>query len=452
MKIKKLLTIILISIFIAVLGISSIPSKSEAETSCPVYMSDQECLDYLNDKLKDLEDSKNDLQENLEAEQYQQKTLEEKIRYITNEIAQTEKVIDSIQTEIAAKNIEITILEEEISEKEDRIAIMKQEIALLEDIVNKRVIELYKYSFYNTFQLFLNTKDFSNLLRKAKYMISSREKDRVFIEEYNSNLETLSIEEEELHKKQTDLQIKRAQIEIQERELLTEKQNLEAQKSEKRSLLAQSEAREQQYFKELQSISEQISSVEEAATEVLLKLYNTGQLKNGTHVKVGTIIGSDGHTGCAFGTHLHFAVEKNGYYVNPLNYLSYSSGYVGSSTFKAPMTAAYLTQGYHSSHHAIDIVSLDSGYQEDERYKVPYGLCPIVDNILNCRRYGGNYCSDPNSKPRSDWNLAYMRGEGAPIYAVADGTVYYHTDQYGGKYALLVHDDGIYKSVYVHLK
>jgi hypothetical protein len=304
------------------------------------------------------------------------------------------------------------------------------------------VIELYKYSFYNTFELFLNTKNFSTLLRKAKYMITTRAKDEIFIKEYNENLETLSIEEEKLNEDKVDLQIKRAQIEAQEKELLIEKQNLEAQKVEKRSLLAQSEAREQQYFKELESISGEISSLEEAVTELLVELYNTGQLKNGTHVTAGTVIGADSHTGCSFGTHLHFSIRKNSYYVNPLNYLSYSGGYVRSSTFRAPMTDAYLTQSYHSSHHAIDIVSLDSGYQGYKRYEVPYGLCPIVDNILDKRKKEG----------RADWNLAYMRGEGAPVYAVADGTVYYYTDTHGGKYAMLVHDDGIYKSFYVHLK
>jgi peptidoglycan hydrolase CwlO-like protein len=442
MKIRKLLTIVLISFLLALIGVSSLPSISQAETSCPKYMSDQECLDYLNDKLEDLEGNKNKLQESLEAEQYQQKTLEEKISYMTNEIFQTEKVIDALKTEIAENNVKITILEEEITEKENQISVMKQEISLLEDTVNKRVIELYKYSFYNTFELFLNTKNFSTLLRKAKYMITTRAKDEIFIKEYNENLETLSIEEEKLNEDKVDLQIKRAQIEAQEKELLIEKQNLEAQKVEKRSLLAQSEAREQQYFKELESISGEISSLEEAVTELLVELYNTGQLKNGTHVTAGTVIGADSHTGCSFGTHLHFSIRKNSYYVNPLNYLSYSGGYVRSSTFRAPMTDAYLTQSYHSSHHAIDIVSLDSGYQGYKRYEVPYGLCPIVDNILDKRKKEG----------RADWNLAYMRGEGAPVYAVADGTVYYYTDTHGGKYAMLVHDDGIYKSFYVHLK
>jgi hypothetical protein len=273
-------------------------------------------------------------------------------------------------------------------------------------------------------------------------MITTREKDEVFIEKYTQDVEELRIQEEKLKDQRAKLQIKRAQIETEEAELLIEKQNLEVQRAEQRSLLAQSEKREQDYFKDLQSISNEISAAEEAATELLLKLYNTGQLKNGTHVKAGTIIGADGHTGCSFGTHLHFTITKNGGYVNPLNYLSYSGGYVSSSTFRAPMTGSYLTQGYHSGHRAIDLVSLNSGYQGYERYEVPYGLCPIVDSILNSRKAAG----------RSDWNLAYMRGEGAPVYAIADGTVYYYTDRYGGKYALLIHDDGVYKSIYVHLK
>jgi peptidoglycan hydrolase CwlO-like protein len=442
MRIKKLLTIGFVLILTLLSLAFFLPSETEAEVSCPPLLSDQQCLDYLNNQLDELEENKDSLRENLEAEQYKQKTLEEKISYINNQVVQTEKVVKSLQIEIAANNVEISILEDEIKDREDQISLMKQEISILEETVNKRVMELYKYSFYNTFQLFLDTKNFSSILRKAKYMITTREKDAVFLEEYNNDVKILKKEEEELTEKRVDLQVKRAEIEANEKKLLIEKDNLETQKAEQRSLLAQSETREQQYFEELQYVNSEISSVEEATTQLIIKLYNTGQLKNGTEVKAGTVIGSDGHTGCSFGTHLHFGVIKNGYYTNPLNYLSYSDGYVSSATFNSPMTAAYMTQGYHSGHSAIDIVSLNSGYQGYERYEVPYGLCPAVDSILDSRKASG----------RSDWNLAYLRGEGAPIYAVADGTVYYYTDRYGGKYALLVHNDSAYKSIYVHLK
>jgi septal ring factor EnvC (AmiA/AmiB activator) len=442
MRIKKLLTIIFVSVITVLLITVFLSTETEAEVSCPEYMSNQECLDYLNDQLDDLQRSRSDISQNLAEEQYQQKTLEEKLSYISSQIAETERIVKTIQLEIETKNVEISILENDIKEKENQVSLMKQEISILEDIVNKRVIELYKYSFYNTFELFLDTDNLSGLLRKAKYMMSTREKDRDFLEEYHSDVEILREEEEILATNREDLQLKRAQIEEEEKELLTERANLEGQRAEKNALLAESERREKQYFAELQYINNEISSAENEATELLLRLYNTGQLKNGTHVKSGTIIGADGHTGCSFGTHLHFVIRKNNYYVNPLDYLNYSGGYVSSGTFRAPMTGAYMTQGYHSGHSAIDLVSLNSGYQGYERYEVPYGLCPIVDGILNSRKADG----------RSDWNLAYMRGEGAPVYAIADGTVYYYTDRYGGKYALLVHDDDTYKSLYVHLK
>ena len=442
MRIKKLLTILFVSILTVFLVTLFLPSKIEAEISCPKYMSDQECLEYLNNQLDELEKNKSNLRDNLAEEQYQQKTLEEKLSYITNQIAQTEKVVKSIQIEIAAKNVEISILEKDITEKENQVSLMRQEISVLEDIVNKRVIELYKYSFYDAFHLFLDTDNFSSILRKAKYMISSREKDKYFLQEYHSNVDRLKEEEEILSSQKEDLQLKRKQIEEEEKELLTERANLEDQKAEKNSLLAQSEKREKQYFAELQYINNEISAAENAATELVLRLYNTGQLTNGTHVKRGTIIGADGHTGCSFGTHLHFVIRKNEWYDNPLSYLTYSGGYVSSGTFLAPMTRAYMTQGYGGSHYAIDLVSMNSGYQGYDRYEVPYGLCPIVDSILDSRKATG----------RSDWNLAYLKGETAPVYAIADGTVYYYTDKYGGKYALLVHDDKTYKSLYVHLK
>ncbi len=41
----------------------------------------------------------------------------------------------------------------------------------------------------------------------------------------------------------------------------------------------------------------------------------------GQQVAAGTVIGRVGATGCAFGSHLHFAILRNGTFVNPLDYL-----------------------------------------------------------------------------------------------------------------------------------
>jgi murein DD-endopeptidase MepM/ murein hydrolase activator NlpD len=41
----------------------------------------------------------------------------------------------------------------------------------------------------------------------------------------------------------------------------------------------------------------------------------------GASVSAGTVIGAVGETGCAFGSHLHFAIRVNGTFVDPLRYL-----------------------------------------------------------------------------------------------------------------------------------
>ena len=141
MRIKNLLTIgllVTISLFIGF----KFSTKVEAEISCPEYMSDQECLDYLDERLRELREDQSDIQDSLESEQYKQKTLEEKISYIATQVSETEKVVEAIQAEISENNTQIAVLEEEIEDKDDRLALMKQEISLLEDDVNKSVVEL----------------------------------------------------------------------------------------------------------------------------------------------------------------------------------------------------------------------------------------------------------------------------------------------------------------------
>jgi murein DD-endopeptidase MepM/ murein hydrolase activator NlpD len=45
------------------------------------------------------------------------------------------------------------------------------------------------------------------------------------------------------------------------------------------------------------------------------------EVRVGAHVAAGTLIGRVGATGCAIGSHLHLAVQRNGVFVDPLRYL-----------------------------------------------------------------------------------------------------------------------------------
>jgi len=416
-----------------------------AEVSCPSTMEPDsiECLDYLNEQATNLRKSESSLQKKLQDEEYEQLNLTEKISYINSQIRNTENNIRILEIEINAQNIEIKLLEEDIRKKEENISVLGQEISILEDSVSKRVVESYKYSFVGVLEMFLDTTSFSTVLRKTKYLAVTRTQDRNALEHFSTKVGELREEEAVLSAQRAELQEKRNQVEEEKIALAIERASLEDNKAEQAVLLAESARRQAQYQEDLREITLATAEVTRAISDLANHLYETGQLGDGSQVWAGSYLGKQGHTGCSFGSHLHFEIRNsNGYRVNPLSgYLKYSGGYILSGIYTTPMSGAYLTQGYSSAHPAIDMVSLTDGNQNLERYTVSYGICPIVDYYLDARK----------SQGRSDWNLAYLTGEGAVVRAIAPGTVYYKTDLYGGKYAFVAHEDGG-RSLYLHLQ
>lgn len=408
--------------------------KVLAEATCP-YTDPYKCLDYFYQLEKDLGSKKNSLQKRLNSEEYQQLSLQEKITYINNQITETEKLIKSIQVEIAATDIEIKLAEKDIIEKEDFISLLAQETDILEQTVSQRVTESYKFSFVGPLEIFLDVKSLSTALRRTKYLIATRSRDIESLEIYAIKTQELAKQEQDLTNRKADLQIKRNSIEEEKLELAKEVNALAEQKTEKNKLLAESKARETAYLSQFNSISKLLAETEKAEEQLMLRLYQTGLLKADRYVHKGEVIGLDGHTGCSFGTHLHFSFVKDGYYKDPKTYLD-------NGTLKYPMTGVVITQFYGGSHYALDLVSTNSGYQGWDRYTVRYGLCPTVDNILNKRKAAG----------LSDWNLAYQRGEGGKVYAAIDGYFTHKTDKYGANYGMIISKDGKMVTYYVHLK
>ena len=429
-------------------------SNLYAVETCPESMPAQERYICLQKELNKLESSQGSLQKKLKNEDYQQLSLSEKLKYITTEITQTENVINTLGIEVLAQDIEIKILADEIEIKENDISLLNQEINILEQTVNERVTQSYKFSHVSPFEYLFDVKNLDSILRKVKYLIETRINDKKSLKQYSVKMDSLEDEELILASKKADLQKKRNELEEEKERLVEEKAYLDQQQIEKNNLLAESKRREAIYKKELSETSAAISSIDDQISEVVIKLFAENKLGNGARVYAGQPIARQGHTGCSFGSHLHFDIRTpNNVRVDPFpSYLTLNSGYIYGNKYQPPISRAVLTQDYSSRHLAIDMVSVTEGNQNYERYTVPYGLCSVVDNILNCRRYGYNYCSNKSQPPRADWNLAYLTGEGATIRAISSGTIYYGVEStWNGKYALVVHDDG-YKSFYLHIQ
>ncbi len=419
---KKLLVLT----FLSILLLLQFPVGLTKAASCPSYMdpSSIECLDYLRDELNKLSRENQNIQSQLSNEEYKQLSLSQKLTYITNQIEQTEKVIRSLEIEIAAQNIEITILEDSVEKAEDSIGLSKQEISQLESSVNKRITESYKYSFIGALELFLDMSDLENILRKTKYLISTREKDTQQLEAYSNLVKELEREERELSTQREELQATRLKMEEQQEEVLIEKDNLDSQKSEQSWLLAESKQKaaelEAKYIQNVKKLSDLDSAI-------INYINNYGdQAVNSGPVNAGAWIGRMGNSGFSYGDHLHFSINNgsgdlcggnidilgNQFIQGGGSWLPRASDgwnypYLYSGTMPLPIAGPFviMTQNYHHGT-AIDLVSYNTNHSV-------------------------NY--------------------GAPIYSVKEGQLYKGTDQYGGHYAYIIHPNG-WRSCYLHLR
>jgi peptidoglycan hydrolase CwlO-like protein len=433
----------LLSVFLLV---SYNSKKVSAEAQCPAGMTLLECYEYYKKQEDDLHKQEQNLTKKLKNEEYQQLSLNEKIKYIQRQIAQNETLIKELQIEIAKQDIEIQILKKEIEKKEDNISLLKQEVNVLGVTVNNRITESYKFSFINQFEIFLDIKNISSILRRSKYLTTTRSKDLKALERYSSSIVELEVEEAKLLDDKKEMEVKKSEIEEERKKLEEVKAELDGQKNEQANLLAQSKRREATYLAELKQISTALSESEKATADLIIRLAEQGYFKNGRRVAKGEVIGLQGHTGCSFGSHLHYLLRNSRNVILEPSSGGYLGGtgygqYVTSGLYTAPLVSGLVTNDFWGGHNAIDMVSKAQGNQSWDTYIVPYGLCPIVDNILNTRKNMG----------LSNWNVAYLNGEGARVYASTSGVVNYYVDQYGATWAYLQHDDGN-KTLYVHLQ
>lgn len=414
-------------------------NKVLAQTSCPSYMDpiSDACFNYLRNQLETIRNQQGNLQKQLKDEDYQQLSLQEKINYLNSLISQTEQKIQSLQIEIAATDIEISLLEKEIIQNEDSVSILKQEINTLSSSVNDRITESYKYSFINQFELFLDVKNFSTVLRKSKYLATTRSNDKKALERYSLSVSELEKVEAKLQENKIQLELKRASREEEKTELAASKSELDKQKGDRQILLAESKAKEAQLAAQLQALVRQSNEVTAQIQAIAMTLYRTGQIKANTPVTTSTILGYQGHTGFAYGSHLHFNLSGKSSGPFELGYFSTSGGKLYSNRARVPAgDGAWLTQNYHYGY-SIDMVGTYSGFNGQKYTVAPNSVCCTGSlSYMGCI-------------PAGSYN---MNGEGSPIYPIKAGVATrVVTDLCGGKYVIVDHGGGEL-TMYLHLR
>lgn len=443
---KILLTITLIIAF-------AFPSVASAQqTSCPTGLTDAQCLEYLRNEAAKISQQSDKLQKQLSSEKIKQMNLTQKINYYNSQISSREANIKQIEIELEAKNLEIRIIGQDINRIQDNIDLIKQEINEFTEAINSRIKLSYKYGFISPIELALSATDTQEVLYKMKYVDMVKKQDYENILVLSDKNDELKTHQDELIAREEEIKQVRDAIEEEKTTLYNEKTQLAGEKTEYTALLAESKKLEDEYNKSIKTLEAEKNNFDQQITAMIMKMYNEGNLKNGTPVVKGQIIGFQGHTGCSYGSHLHFGIAStsNNRFVGDIDpfatgHLTKSNGYVRAGNASAPMDSAYMTQGFHSGKY-VDLVSMTGGNQLQNTY----GSCWSTPTEHQCYFVpaGTRLCAKNTTSDK--WYS--LRGEGAPVYAIYDGTVYYGVDSWGGaKYAMVVHNNNLI-SMYVHLR
>jgi peptidoglycan hydrolase CwlO-like protein len=445
-KILKFLMILVLACFFFTILYrqTDISLDSYASASaCPESMPNEERLECLKQEMSKIETQKQSVEGSINAENFEQLTLYEQVNYLSSMVEETELKISEIEIDIETKNLEVLLLGETILELQNNIDTLLQEINRLELTMNDRTVTSYKISLMSPVEIMLESHDLETMMRRIKYLLEMKKKDREILVEMKGSRSELEEEEETLAQMRSEVQEKRNEIENQRSELAEERANLESQKEQQQFLLAESQQREQEYLQQLEQLRALEAQANQQIAQLIMQMYEQGQLGDGTKVDRGDYIGQQGHSGYSYGSHLHFSVNDGtnytgwGYFwgnVNPYSYINSS----------IPLPESLVTQGYHQGL-SIDLISTTAGNQLDDIY----GKCwqnPTTNQCYYANR--GSITCDPDFE---GW--LSLEGEGAPIRSVSTGKVYYGTENYcGGKFAMVVEDGTGYVSIYLHLK
>jgi peptidoglycan hydrolase CwlO-like protein len=429
-------TLFFIAIAFSILVIVLMPVVSAS--LCPAGYTDKQCYDYLLKKQNDLNSQKKAVDSSLKNVRVQEGDIQAQINLLEDQIKQREIEIAEKQVQMELTNIEIRNVGTEITSTKTRIDTLKQESQKSVEQINTTSMLTYKVSAVPTWYFFANN-DLISALEMMRYMDYVIKEEKSRLNHFNQLQSQLASQEQILTTAQSEIIEKRNELEKTNLELIKLNNDLKADSEKKTKLLSELEAMEKQLEAQKAQLQKQQNQYDAESTAIAIRLFQEGRLGAGTPVNKGDIIGFQGHTGCSFGSHLHFGIIKGKGFtfiranINPFTsgYLSQNGSYIGSGSGQVPVAGALMTQGFHEGF-ALDMLSTSQGNQTGQRYLIRPG------DVKCSPSYGPAYHG--------------LRGEGAPVRAMLSGTIYRgNVDKWGSNYIIIDHGNDLL-TFYFHLK
>jgi peptidoglycan hydrolase CwlO-like protein len=275
----------------------------------------------------------------------EEKTLANQIAYLDNQIYLTE-------LEIQAKQQEIDILSVDIGDLTVRLDRISSFLTYQEEIFADRARLAYASDQLSSFDVVLGAENLDDAMRRIKYLRVLENQDIQSLNEMKDTRTSFNDQKTTLEGKKADVERLKAEVEAQKRSLIV-------QQAAKKDLLEQTRGDEASYQALLKQLQAELNSI--------LAAMRSGGTVIGA-VSRGQRFTNQGNTGCTTGPHIHYAVGVGpvgnaniNYFLSPWDSpanLSLSGSTVVSGNYYSPGGPSnYLTQGYWSSHKALDIVS-----------------------------------------------------------------------------------------------
>lgn len=324
----------------------------------------------------------NDLNKKIDALEAQISADHQKAEELEHAAESLAGAIAQIDHQISLIDREIELIELKLSDVRARLVQTRADLEKQKLILSEAMKKHYTTGEVRTIELLVESDSFSDFFNQQEYLdrIRSTIQDSAKeIARLEKLLEAQEAEQEQLLKDQQAQRSAQQQIRAGKQQLLNETKGQEAI-----------------YRARVAEAEKQRAAVEAELERYIASLVSSG--KSLGPVRKGEVVGGVGNTGYSSGPHLHFSVQRNGSWVNPLTMIN-------SHGWAWPVPGYGMTQGYHSGHYAIDI-----GTQG--RYGVPV--------------------------------VAAEDGEIIHKGCLSTGTIY-------ANYAVLIRHSGGYVSRYIHL-
>jgi len=387
-----------------ILNLALLSALVFSHTSFGVAQDNNQELQQKAQRLLEIQQQQAQIQKELAQLSEQKKTLKNQIASFNNEISLTGLKIEETQTQLEETSKKLEILLGEIGELSQKIDELQASIGHSIGVLNERVQATYKTNNFSTFELMLSSNDVSQFVGRLKYLQIVQEHDRKLLSQMQEAKTSYSNQKQDLDEKKAQVEALKKEIEAAKIKLVAQKASLGQQRADKQRLLEVTQNNETKYQKALAEIK-----AEQAAIQSAIAQFIQGGMPAGADVKRGEIIGIQGSTGLSTGDHVHFGVYTkcgdNWCANNPRPYLD-------SGQLSWPLDDHTISQEYGQTDFARS-----SGF------------------------YANNFHN----------GLDMYGPSNSPVKAAGDGKVSYSVDVYGGKGALVVHNDSL-MTIYWHLQ